>query len=126
MMNMFLGEDVFQKSVANYLKKYKYSNAAQDDLWEALTQTAHERGILQPNVTVKMIMDTWTLQTGYPLLTVVRDYEKNTVTITQASVKYSKIYLHCFTMFKESNASVIFLDLFISSYTIESLFIGDC
>lgn len=83
MMNMFLGEDVFQKSVANYLKKYKYSNAAQDDLWEALTQTAHERGILQPNVTVKMIMDTWTLQTGYPLLTVVRDYEKNTVTITQ-------------------------------------------
>lgn len=82
---MFLGEDVFRTSVANYLKKHRYGNAEQDDLWSALTQTAQSTGVLQPNVTVKMIMDTWTVQTGYPLVTVTRDYEKNTLTVSQVS-----------------------------------------
>lgn len=83
MMNMFLGEDVFRKSVSNYLKTHRYNNAAQDDLWEALTETAHSTGILEENISVKMIMDSWTLQTGYPLVTVRRDYKRNTVTVTQ-------------------------------------------
>lgn len=82
-MIMFLGEDVFQKSVSNYLKKHKFGNAAQDDLWEALTETAQAQGALPSNVTVKMIMDTWTVQTGFPIVTVTRDYEKNTVTVSQ-------------------------------------------
>lgn len=85
MMNMFLGEEVFRKSVSNYLKAHRYNNAAQDDLWEALTQTAHSTGALDSNVTVKMIMDSWTLQTGYPLITVKRDYRRNSVTISQVS-----------------------------------------
>ena len=89
MMNMFLGEDVFQKSVTNYLQKHKYGNAAQDDLWAALTETAHAQGVLQSNVTVKMIMDTWTVQTGFPVVTVTRDYEKSTVTVTQVRVTSS-------------------------------------
>lgn len=83
MMNMFLGEDVFRKSVSNYLKKHRYNNAAQDDLWEALTETAHSTGVLDENISVKMIMDSWTLQTGYPLVTVRRDYKRNTITVTQ-------------------------------------------
>lgn len=82
-MNMFLGEDVFQKSVSNYLKKHRYGNADQDDLWNALTQEAQAVGVLPSNITVKMIMDTWTVQTGYPLLTITRDYEKKTVTVSQ-------------------------------------------
>lgn len=94
MMNKFLGEDIFQKSVSNYLKKHRYSNAAQDDLWNALTQTAQAAGILQPNVTVKIIMDTWTLQTGYPLVTVTRDYEKKTVTVTQVFILYKRTYFY--------------------------------
>ncbi|ROT69089.1 putative Aminopeptidase N precursor [Penaeus vannamei] len=39
-----------------------------DDLWKHLTLAAHEDGILPQDVTVKMIMDTWTLQMGYPVV----------------------------------------------------------
>lgn len=83
MMNNFLGEETFQQGIRNYIDKYKFSNAEQDDLWSSLTDVAHIMGSLDNNVTVKEIMDTWTLQTGYPVLKVVRDYSSNTVTLTQ-------------------------------------------
>lgn len=88
MMNKFLGEDVFQRSISNYLNKHRYSNADQDDLWNALTQEAHAVGVLPSNITVKMIMDTWTVQTGYPLVTVTRDYQKKTVTVRQVQKNF--------------------------------------
>lgn len=84
MMNLFLGEDTFRTGVSNYLKKYAYGNAEQDDLWQSLTEVAHKSGSLPANTTVKMIMDTWTLQTGYPIISVDRDYESGTATISQA------------------------------------------
>uniref|UniRef100_A0A1B6D6B8 Aminopeptidase n=1 Tax=Clastoptera arizonana TaxID=38151 RepID=A0A1B6D6B8_9HEMI len=83
MMNSFLGEEVFQQGVSNYLKLHKYSNAEQDDLWKSLTDKAHESGALPKDMSVKEIMDTWTVQTGYPVVTVTRDYNKKTVTLTQ-------------------------------------------
>jgi aminopeptidase N len=52
------------------LQTYAYSNAAQDDLWEAYDTQAHADGVLDQNVDVKTIMDTWTLQKGYPVLDV--------------------------------------------------------
>lgn len=58
-----------------------YSNAQQDDLWAALTDQAHLDGTLADNTTVKEIMDTWTLQTGVPVLTVTRNY--NSITFSQ-------------------------------------------
>ena len=60
-----------------------YGNAEQDDLWNALTQQAHVDKALGDNVTVKQIMDTWTLQTGFPVVTVVRDYNSDIAIITQ-------------------------------------------
>ena len=83
MMNLFLGEDTFRTAVSNYLKKYAFGNAEQDDLWQSLTQAAHQSGSLPSNTTVKMIMDTWTLQTGYPMILVDRDYESGTAMVTQ-------------------------------------------
>ncbi|CAH2226479.1 jg2832, partial [Pararge aegeria aegeria] len=83
MMLMFLGEDVFRKALHNYLTKHSYSNAEQDDLWAELTEVNRQHGGLSRNVTVKEVMDTWTKQTGYPLLTVTRDYSDKSVTITQ-------------------------------------------
>lgn len=44
MMNRFLQADVFRKGVSKYLKKYKFSNAIQDDLWASLTEEAHAQG----------------------------------------------------------------------------------
>ncbi|XP_014280242.1 aminopeptidase N isoform X2 [Halyomorpha halys] len=82
MMHLFLG-DSFRTGVTKYLKKHKYGNAEQDDLWAALTEQAHADGSLDQSLTVKEVMDTWTVQTGYPLVTVVRDYEKGTAKLTQ-------------------------------------------
>ncbi|XP_029342693.1 aminopeptidase N isoform X2 [Acyrthosiphon pisum] len=83
MMNTFLGEDTFKQGIRNYIHEYKFSNAEQDDLWSSLTEEAHRQGTLDKNVTVKQIMDTWTRQTGYPVLNVVRDYSAGTVTLSQ-------------------------------------------
>lgn len=54
------------------MRKYAYSSVVQDNLWDALTEQAHLDGTLDRNLTVKEIMDTWTLQKGLPLLTVTR------------------------------------------------------
>ncbi|CAB3258598.1 unnamed protein product [Arctia plantaginis] len=83
MMTMFLGDDVFRRAIKNYLVKYSYSNAEQDDLWRELTAVSQQYKVLTRNVTVKEIMDTWTTQTGYPILTVTRDYTDKSLTITQ-------------------------------------------
>ncbi|XP_045455557.1 aminopeptidase N-like [Melitaea cinxia] len=83
MMLMFLGEDVFRMALHNYLTKYSYSNAEKDDLWDELTAVNRQYGGLSRNVTVKEVMDTWTTQTGYPLLTVNRDYSDQSLTMTQ-------------------------------------------
>lgn len=86
MMSLFLGEETVRKGVSNYLNKHKFSNAEQDDLWESLTEEAHKNKVLPQNLNVKTIMDTWTLQTGYPVITVKRNYEQKSVEITQVRI----------------------------------------
>ncbi|KAG5878428.1 hypothetical protein JTB14_026301 [Gonioctena quinquepunctata] len=83
MMSLFLSDEVVRKGVSNYLRKHKFANAEQDDLWKSLTKEAHKNDVLPKNLTVKVIMDTWTLQTGYPVITVTRDYAKKTAEVTQ-------------------------------------------
>ena len=84
MMYHFLGKEAFVKGLTSYLNRYQYANAEQDDLWQALTEAAHMQRSLDQSINVKEIMDTWTLQMGYPVLNVVRNYEENTMTITQS------------------------------------------
>lgn len=45
-----------------YLTKHQYKNAATEQLWEALQSASGEK--------VSEIMSTWTLQMGYPVITV--------------------------------------------------------
>jgi len=65
MMHLFLGEESFRTGLKSYLEKYAYKNAEQENLWEALTEAAHKTGALPKDYTIKTIMDSWTLQTGY-------------------------------------------------------------
>lgn len=51
-----------QRSLASYIKKFAYSNAKTEDLWTAL-----EEGSSQP---VNNIMNSWTKQKGYPVISV--------------------------------------------------------
>ena len=59
------------------MNKYKYSNAIQDNLWEELTKQAHKDKTLDEELNIKNIMDTWTLQKGYPVVHLNIDYDKH-------------------------------------------------
>lgn len=82
MMSKFLTERVFRTALRNYLTTLMFKNAEQDDLWHYMTEAAHQAGTLPTNLTVKTIMDTWTLQTGFPVVTVTRT-SNTTATVTQ-------------------------------------------
>ncbi|XP_059096600.1 puromycin-sensitive aminopeptidase-like protein [Tigriopus californicus] len=82
MMVNFLGESTFFKGIRNYLQTFSYGNAFQSDLWAKLTEAANEDGALPPSVDVQQIMDTWTLQKGFPVISAIRD-PTNLVTLTQ-------------------------------------------
>nr|CAD7394984.1 unnamed protein product [Timema cristinae] len=83
MMDHFLTTEVFKKGVTRYLKNKAFQSSTQNDLWSALTVQAHESKLLNESITVKDIMDTWTLQTGFPVLTVIRDYETGSAILSQ-------------------------------------------
>lgn len=38
MLFCYLGEELFQKGIHEYLEKYKYSNARTEDLWKSLEE----------------------------------------------------------------------------------------
>lgn len=60
-----------------------YQSAEQDDLWRFLTETARANKIFDDSLSVKEIMDTWTLQTGFPVIRIERHYDDESFKITQ-------------------------------------------
>lgn len=83
MMNYFLGEDTFKTGLINYLKKYKYSDGNSDDLFMALTEEAHKKNSLESSVSVKDVMDSWTRQPGFPVITAIRDKANQKLILSQ-------------------------------------------
>jgi len=82
MMANYLGIPTFNKGITNYLHANAFGNANQDTLWEFLTEAGVEDGTLV-DVTVKEIMDTWTVQMGYPVINFNRDYQASTANLQQ-------------------------------------------
>ncbi|XP_046962926.1 aminopeptidase N [Vanessa cardui] len=81
MMNHFLTDDVFNAGITDYLNAKKFGDAEQRDLWSALTNAAREKDAFDADVGV--VMDSWTLQTGFPVLTISRDYKSGSITFRQ-------------------------------------------
>ncbi len=74
MLEDTVGEQTIRAGLTRYLKKHEFGNAVTDDLWAAISEEwdlkdSSSRG---HNFTVKEMMDTWTLQMGYPLVTFER------------------------------------------------------
>lgn len=86
MMHYFLTPEVFQVGLRRYLRALKYSNAEQSDLWAHLSEASRlvHANNSQLNSTggskrvepvdVGKVMNSWTLQVGYPLVTLTRHY----------------------------------------------------
>ncbi|ALC47321.1 CG31445 [Drosophila busckii] len=87
MMHMFIGDMAFRLGLNNYIERQAYGNAKQEDLWQALTQIAHDHSSLPKDLCLQTIMDSWTLQKGYPLIKVRRHYTNKCAVISQSRFK---------------------------------------
>ncbi|KAJ8335466.1 hypothetical protein SKAU_G00388080 [Synaphobranchus kaupii] len=67
MIAEFLPEGVFQKGVQSYLKAYQYNSAETQNLWSHLQRAVDNSSL---HIPVAEVMDTWTQQSGYPLITI--------------------------------------------------------
>ncbi|NWR55413.1 AMPN Aminopeptidase, partial [Bucorvus abyssinicus] len=69
MLSDFLTEDVFKLGLQSYLHTFAYKNTVYADLWTHLQQAVMEKNVSLPD-TISNIMDRWTLQMGFPVVTV--------------------------------------------------------
>ncbi|KAM7359628.1 suppressor of ER stress-induced death isoform 1-T6 [Cochliomyia hominivorax] len=90
MMSHFLTSTVFRRGLNRYLKGMAYGSAEQDDLWHSLTLEAKLEGLLDRDTTVKEIMDTWTLQVGFPVVHVSKHPNTYVIRLEQQRFVYEK------------------------------------
>ena len=85
MLEHYLGEDAFREGLRIYIQRHQYANARTRDLWNALGEASG-----QP---VAEIMESWTSQTGYPVLeaSVDRSGDSIEVALSQARFLYDEI-----------------------------------
>ncbi len=62
MAEVYLGKDVFQQGIRQYLNAHRYSNTETSDLWAALDDASGEA--------VSEMMNTWVFQGGHPVVVV--------------------------------------------------------
>nr|XP_048275417.1 aminopeptidase Q isoform X6 [Myodes glareolus] len=69
MLCSFLSQNLFISALQSYLDTFSYSNAEQGDLWRHFQMAIDEQNIIHLPTTVKSIMDSWTYQGGFPVIT---------------------------------------------------------
>ncbi|KAM9694255.1 endoplasmic reticulum aminopeptidase 1 [Trichechus inunguis] len=89
MVRDYLGADAFKSGIVQYLQKYSYKNTKNEDLWNSIASICPTGGTQgmdgfcsrgehsslsshwrQEGLDVKTMMNTWTLQKGFPLITI--------------------------------------------------------
>ncbi|KAK5978046.1 Aminopeptidase [Trichostrongylus colubriformis] len=71
MIAALMGEENFNKGIKRYLMKFSYGNARSQDLFDVLdTVTTQLEGPDGNNLSVKRFANQWTMQMGFPLVTV--------------------------------------------------------
>lgn len=82
MIKYGIGETTFHKAMQKYLDENKSSGVDEQPLYAALEAAINEDRTAPLGI-IANVMNTWSLQGGYPLLTVQRDYSSNQITISQ-------------------------------------------
>ncbi|XP_019507325.1 PREDICTED: thyrotropin-releasing hormone-degrading ectoenzyme isoform X2 [Hipposideros armiger] len=86
MLANFMGHSIFQRGLQDYLTIHKYGNAARNDLWNTLSEALKRNG---KYVNIQEVMDQWTLQMGYPVITILGNTTaENWIIITQQHFIY--------------------------------------
>ncbi|TKA56352.1 hypothetical protein B0A49_12473 [Cryomyces minteri] len=75
MISKYLGEETFMEGIRRYLKKHAYGNTQTGDLWAALSDASGKD--------VEKVMDIWTKNVGYPVVTVTEDEKENAIHVKQ-------------------------------------------
>jgi len=78
-----LGEETFKKGLNYYLKKNAYGAATPDDYADALQEAADEDYALPEDIFVIDLIHSWAAKSGLPVVTLIRNYNDNTVTVSQ-------------------------------------------
>uniref|UniRef100_A0A8D3A9K0 Aminopeptidase n=2 Tax=Scophthalmus maximus TaxID=52904 RepID=A0A8D3A9K0_SCOMX len=75
----------------DYLLSHMYSNAARDDLWSKLSQAMRSEG---RDINIGEMMDRWTLQMGYPVVTISKNQSEQLpthyITVSQEHFLYAQ------------------------------------
>ena len=75
MISKYLGEQTFMEGIRRYLKKHAYGNTQTGDLWAALSDASGKP--------VEEVMDIWTKNVGYPVVSVTEDEQSNSIQVKQ-------------------------------------------
>ncbi|XP_048382847.2 leucyl-cystinyl aminopeptidase isoform X2 [Stegostoma tigrinum] len=77
MLKDYLSETVFQQGIVRYLNEHKYQNTKNEDLWNSIMK------VKNVDFNVKEMLKTWTLQTGFPVVTIKLDKTGNKIHLSQ-------------------------------------------
>nr|XP_003479495.2 leucyl-cystinyl aminopeptidase [Cavia porcellus] len=94
MLKTYLSEDVFQHAIILYLHNHSYGSIQSDDLWDSFNEVTNK------TLDVKKMMKTWTLQKGFPLVTVHRKG-------MELSIKQERFFLSMKPEIQSSDASYL-------------------
>ena len=83
MLEETVGEKTLRNGLTKYLNQHKFGNAVTNDLWSAISEEWEQNPNRKHNFTVREMMDTWTLQMGYPLITFEQQNDTNIYRIKQ-------------------------------------------
>ncbi|XP_075967939.1 thyrotropin-releasing hormone-degrading ectoenzyme-like [Anarhichas minor] len=91
MLANVMGQTLFQKGLNDYLLSHMYSNADRDDLWSKLSRAMRSEG---RDIDIGQMMDRWTLQMGYPVVTISKNQSEQLtthyITISQEHFLYGQ------------------------------------
>ncbi|XP_059611773.1 aminopeptidase N-like [Phlebotomus argentipes] len=82
MTDHMFGKKVFQKGLQKYVKDMAFKVAQPKDLYRCIQEAVNEDAVLE-KINVESILSTWTDQPGFPLLTVMRNYQTNEIVVNQ-------------------------------------------
>lgn len=82
MMSHMFGIDIFRKSLHDYIAARSFNTTNPTQLYDSFQRRVTNAKLKLPS-TVNNIMETWTSESGYPLVTVTRDTKNASIILSQ-------------------------------------------